>query len=124
MRTVGSTKQYTKEIVLEAIKGSGAITQVIAGRLKCSWDTARKYINKWEETRIAYKNEEEIILDMCESAIYNSIKDGNTQDAKWMLVMRAKRRGYVEKYELEHTGDDRKLIVEIVRSENKNPGSV
>ena len=96
--------KYTQEIVLEAIKGSGSIVSTVARRLGCEWITAKRYIEKWEVTKRAMLDEEETILDMAESTIFASIKDGNSQDAKWILSTKGKRRGYSERHEI--TGAD------------------
>ena len=97
-------KDYSTETLIEAIKGSGAVVSTIAKRLGCDWNTARKYINNNEEAQQAFTNEEETILDMCESAIYKSVQEGNTQDAKWILATKGKKRGFTERQEI--TGAD------------------
>jgi hypothetical protein len=90
--------------VLKAIKGSGAVMSTIAKRLDCAWYTARKYVNKWDATKQAYEDEEQMILDLAESKIYESINNGNTQDAKWLLATKGKKRGFTERQEI--TGAD------------------
>lgn len=93
-----------KETIITAIKGSGAIMNTIAKRLDVAWHTAHKYCNEYEETRQALKDETERTIDMAESAVLESIQNGNTQDAKWYLSTKGKGRGYSEKYEVEHSG--------------------
>ena len=93
-----------KETVLEAIKGSGGIVSTVSKRLDCAWHTANKYIHEWDETKAAFEDEREAILDMAEGVIYQSIKEGNSQDAKWILSTLGKKRGFSEKVELEHSG--------------------
>lgn len=101
---MGAPKTYTTEDVLQAIKGSGAIVSTVAKRLSCQWITAKRYIDKWDETRRAFIDETETILDMAESKLYESIQGGNTQDAKWLLSTKGKNRGYSERKEI--TGAD------------------
>lgn len=101
---MGAPKKYKKENILEAIKGSGAIINTIAKRLGCEWITAKKYIEMWPETKQAYSDEEETVLDMCESTLYSSVKSGDTQSAKWILATKGKRRGFTER--VEQTGAD------------------
>ena len=101
---MGAPKTYKQEDMLEAIKGSGAIVSTIAKRLGCKWITAKRYIEKWEATRQAFADEQETILDMAESKLYESIQGGNTQDAKWLLSTKGKDRGFNEKHEIEHSG--------------------
>src|SRR6056297_3501935 len=94
----------TKENVLEAIKGSGAIMNTIARRLDVAWHTANKYCNEYEETRQALKDETEKTIDLAESALLESIQGGDVQAAKWYLSTKGKNRGYSEKHEIEHSG--------------------
>lgn len=91
---MSSSKGYTEKKVLAAIKGSGGIVTTIANRLGAEWHTAKKLTEKWESTKQAVRDERETILDMSESAVLKSIKEGNTQDAKWLLSSLAKNRGY------------------------------
>ena len=96
--------RYTQTTVLEAIKGSGAIVSTVARRLGCQWITARRYIDKWEATKQAMADEEDTILDMAESKLYEAIQNNDIQAAKWILSTKGKKRGYSEKHEVEHTG--------------------
>lgn len=93
-----------KEEVIKAIKGSGGIMSSIAKQLGCDWHTAKKYVMEWEETVAALEDEQETILDMAEGAVYKNIKDGNTQDAKWLLATKGRKRGFNEKVDIEHSG--------------------
>jgi transposase-like protein len=101
---MGAPKMYKKEHILEAIKDSGAIVSTIARRLGCRWTTAKKYIQKWEETKRAFADEEETVLDMAESVLFGAVKDHDIQAAKWLLSKKAKARGYSDR--IEHTGID------------------
>ncbi len=97
------SRDFTRKQVLTAIKGSGAIMSTVARRLDCEWTTAKRYVNKWEKTRIAFESEDNTVLDLAESVLYQSIKDGNTQDAKWLLAKR-RRNKYADRQEIEHDG--------------------
>jgi len=89
---------------LNALKGSGGIMSTVAKRLECDWHTAERYVNLWESTKQAFKDERETILDMAESTILTGIKDGDLGSARWMLATLGKNRGYTEKVEMEHSG--------------------
>jgi transposase len=91
----------TNETIIEAIKGSGGIISTIAKRLNVSWHTADKYIQQSDETKEALADEREAILDMAEGALYGSIKEGNTQDAKWLLATKGRKRGFNEKIDID-----------------------
>jgi hypothetical protein len=100
-----NARNFTKTKILKAIKGCGGIVSAVAKRLDCDWNTADKYIKMYDETKQAMLDEKETILDMAESAVYNSIKEGNTQDAKWVLSTIGKKRGFSEKMEISHSGE-------------------
>ena len=108
---MSSSKGYTEKKVIAAIKGSGGIVTTIANRLGAEWHTAKKLTEKWESTKQAVRDERETILDMSESTVLKSIKEGNTQDAKWLLSSLAKDRGYgVDGVKV---GEDRTLNIVI-----------
>lgn len=76
----------------------------IAEKLGVTWNTAKSYVNKWPETIQAFEDERNRIVDMAESVLVKSIRNGDTQDAKWLLSRLGKDRGYVERQET--TGKD------------------
>ncbi|MCQ2594836.1 MAG: hypothetical protein MJ196_06185 [Treponemataceae bacterium] len=97
---MGRKKAFPKKLVLEAILNSNGIVSTVAQKLNCDWHTADTYIHKWEETIQAYNNETEKVLDFAENKIMESIRKGNTADAKWYLSKKGKHRGF---------GDDNQL---------------
>jgi len=100
------SKNYLKDEVLEAMQNSGGIMSTVAKRLGGDWHTAEKYVLKFAETRKALADEENKVLDICQQSLIKSIKDGNTQDAKWYLSTKGKHRGFSEKIINEMTGKD------------------
>ena len=97
---MGSKIEYTELLILDAIKGSSGIISVVSKRLDCDWHTARKYANLYDSCKEALLDESERVLDLAESALYKSIQTGNTQDAKWLLAVKGKKRGFNEKTEI------------------------
>lgn len=95
---------FDKDTVLEAIKDSGGIMSTIARRLGVTWHTADSWVKQYDETKQALQDERETILDLAESTLFRNIKDGNSQDAKWLLSTMGKNRGYSERHEI--TGAD------------------
>ena len=100
--------RVSKDAVIKAIQGSGGIVSTVAKRLDVAWHTANRYINHWPETQQAFADEQETILDMAQGAVYKSIQEGNTQDAKWLLSTKGKHRGFTER--VETTGADGKPL--------------
>lgn len=95
----------TKEEVLSAIKGSAGIISTIAKRLQCEWHTAKRLVESFDETQVAYSAEKESILDLAESKVIEAVNMGDIQTAKWYLGLIGRGRGYADKLEVEHTGE-------------------
>ena len=126
-------KNYSLDIMLDAIKGSGGITLTVAQRLQCDWMTAQKYINKWETSKTAFEAEGQQILDIAESVLerniriaYNQQRDPqtgeehlvDTSDVKWLLSRKGKIRGYADKAEIEIDTTE-PIVFRIKREESK-----
>lgn len=92
--------KFTKEQVLEAIKDTQGIVSKIQKKLsnvaqhKINWHTAEAWINKWEETRQAVKDEVNFVADLCDQAIYEAISQKDMQTIKWYATLKMKDRGY------------------------------
>lgn len=101
-------RAYTQATVLEAIKGSGGIVSRVAEQLNCAWCTAKSYIEKWESTRKAIKDEEEKILDLAETRLIEAVDEREPWAVRMMLYTRGKKRGFTERTEI--TGMDGESI--------------
>ena len=97
---------FTKDQVLEAIKGSYGIVLTVAGRLHCESRTAKRFIDKWEETRGAFEDEGNHILDICEGKVYKSAMEGDINTAKWILSRKGKSRGWGDDAVLKLNNDE------------------
>ena len=106
------TIERSKQEILEAIEGSAGLITVISQKLKCAWHTAHKLVNLDEDTKRAYKDEDEKVLDLAESELIKAIKKGDLQSIRYILSTKGKRRGYGEKVEVELTKLD-ELIAAI-----------
>jgi len=111
--------RVTKKMLKEAITDSGGIVLEIARRLGVTWRTANKYIHKWPDTLQMFTDESEKVLDLAEKTIVNSIKAGDTQDAKWLLARKGKTRGYGDNVDVTSDGE-RIVTFNVVYPEQKN----
>lgn len=91
---VASYKNTNPETVVTAIKDSGAIISLIAKRLGCKSTTAKRLINRWAQTREAFDEEADFVLDIAESKIHRAITEGDLSICKWYLTTKGKHRGY------------------------------
>ena len=120
--------KFTKEEVLEAISGSfGIVSQVAKNLNGCAWWTARKGINRWEETRLAFESEGERALDVSESQMIKQIAGGDGPMIRFHLMTKGKRRGFTEKIEYSNTSEselDQRIARELAKLAQTHKGKV
>ena len=104
---MGRPKEYDYDIptIKNAIADSGGIIATIAERLGCEWHTAKSYIEKYEETKAAYETESESVIDLAESKLIENIQANDNTAILFYLKTKGKKRGYIERNEIEHSGD-------------------
>jgi hypothetical protein len=107
--------EFDREKVKESIKGSFGIVSTIARKLGVSWFTTKNLIDADPEFTQILKEEEESVFDFCESTLLKSIRQGDTQSAKWILATKGKKRGYTEKQEIEHSGEVGVTILDDIK---------
>jgi len=97
----GYNGHYTAAQFIEQIPGSGGIISTIARRVGCAWHTAKKYCTTYPTVAKVYQDECEGVTDLAESTVLKAIKDGDITSAKWYLTMKAKDRGYAQRFEID-----------------------
>ncbi len=99
----------TPEQLLPAIKGSNGVVSAVSRRLGIDWHSAKKFIEKYEETSQAFKNERESLLDKCEVTLMKLLasEDGNVamRSAQFYLERLGRDRGFSPKSEIELSGE-------------------
>lgn len=101
-REVGN--RYDITTIKKAILGSRGMVQKVADRLGCEWHTAKRYIEQFEETKIAFQNENESMIDFAESKLFEAISEDDLTAIIFYLKTKGRNRGYVEKIQTEHSG--------------------
>ena len=113
------TYKFTREQVLGAIKDSyGIVSQVAKNLEDCDWHTAHKSVNRWEETRIAFRDENERALDFSETQMLKQIKEGDGPMVRFHLTTKGKGRGFTERYEYSDISEaelDRAIARELAK---------
>ena len=104
MRTKEQTR-LGKIAVLEAIeKCLGIITQA-SKKSGIGRDSIYRWKKEDEEFNAAMESIDNIVLDFAESALHKQINEGNTASTIFLLKCKGKKRGYIEKTEVEHSGE-------------------
>lgn len=97
----------------EALKDSGGIITTIANRLGVSRQAIYKYLERFPEFKQDLEDETEKILDMAEISLFSQVKGRDIGATKYLLSTKGKRRGYVEKQEIEHSGNQFAIDINI-----------
>jgi len=114
-------RRYKAEQVLEAIKDSAGIVSNVARKLGCDWHTARRYIDEYISTKLAFQGEMERVNDLAEVKLIEQIQSGEAWAIKYRLSSKAKDRGYVERQEIAGV-EGKELVVNIVRRKEGQGG--
>ena len=101
-------KNYSKEQVIKAIDGSNGVVEYVAARLGCQWNTARKYIDMWEETRVAFDLTEINLHSVAYQSFHKAVANGERWALERILETSARRNGHgiVQHQQLDHTSSD------------------
>ena len=106
------SRHIKKESMLKALENSLGIVTVACRNAEIPRSTFYKWINEDEEFAKKVLDIENIALDFAESHLHTQIKDNNTSATIFYLKTKGKKRGYIERQEIDHSG---KLENEIVQ---------
>ena len=71
----------------------------------------------WKSRNLTYKEKieaiEESMIDFAEGMLYKNMKDGKEQSILFFLKTRGKSRGYVEKQEIDISGDGLNTSIQV-----------
>ena len=98
-------RQYKVKEVIDALQKSRGFVSAAAKILGCAPSTIYRHIEKSESVRTAIKDAREATKDMAELKLLNRINEGSDTAIIFYLKTQAKDRGYVEKQQVEHSGE-------------------
>lgn len=96
--------KVTKKKFREAVKGTGGIMISIAKNLGVSRVTVYDFCNKNPDMMKLRRDEEEKIIDIAENSLFSQARKQEQWAVKYLLQTKGKRRGYVEKSEIQMSG--------------------
>ena len=104
--------QIAKERMLKALESSLGIT-VACKSADVPRSTYYKWLSEDEDFAKAVKDIENIALDFGESQLHKQIGDGNTSATIFFLKTKGKRRGYIERSELDLSSGDEPIKINV-----------
>ena len=92
-----------KQAMLEALEASLGIVSTAAKKANVGRSTHYKWMDEDPEYKKAVQEVQESVLDFAESHLYKLVKEGNPAATIFYLKTKGKKRGYIERQEIEVT---------------------
>jgi len=116
--------KITKTKFINAVNGSGGIITAIGKRLGASRIAVHAYIkkpgNEW--TREYLDQEKEKFIDLAEAGLLANVRKKDMGAIKYTLSTLGKKRGYVEKSEIESTSKVTVNMKDLVSNTEEGDG--
>ncbi len=103
--------QQHKKALLEALEKSLGVVTTACKAVGVDRTTFYKYVNEDPAFKQAVDDVENIALDFAESQLHRQIQNGEVSSTIFYLKTKGKRRGYIEKQELETSGSQKIEVV-------------
>lgn len=100
------SRHIKKEAMLKALENSLGVVTVACKSAEVPRSTYYKWLAEDKEFAKAVKEIENIALDFGESQLHKQIGDGNTSATIFFLKTKGKKRGYIERSEIDLTADE------------------
>tara|TARA_Y100000114_G_scaffold136942_1_gene138824 strand:+ start:3508 stop:3852 length:345 start_codon:yes stop_codon:yes gene_type:complete len=107
------SRHIKKETILQALENSLGVVTIACKQADVPRSTYYKWLKEDQEFAKAVKEIENIALDFAESQLHTQIKDGSTPATIFYLKTKGKKRGYVERNELDLTTDNEPIKINI-----------
>ena len=107
------SRHIKKEAMLQALENSLGVVTVACKQTDTPRSTYYKWLKEDEDFAKAVKEVENIALDFAESQLHTQIKDGSTSATIFYLKTKGKKRGYIEKSELDLNSGDEPIKINV-----------
>ena len=110
---MNKSRHIKKESILKALENSLGVVTVACKSADIPRSTYYKWLNEDEDFAAAVKDIENIALDFGESQLHKQIGLGNTSATIFFLKTKGKKRGYIERSELDLTSGDEPIKINV-----------
>lgn len=102
---------WKAEEVIAKIEQNKGNVAAVARALGVSRRTVLRYADDRPTVKTALEDARENMLDNAESVLYKKVLEGSTPELLFFLKTQGKSRGYVERSETEHLGEQKLRVV-------------
>jgi len=110
---MNKSRHIKKESILKALENSLGVVTVACKSADVPRSTYYKWLNEDEDFAAEVKDIENIALDFGESQLHKQIGNGNTSATIFFLKTKGKKRGYIERSELDLTSGDEPIKINV-----------
>ena len=107
------SRHIKKESILKALEQSLGVVTVACKQTDIPRSTYYKWLKEDNKFAKQVRDIENIALDFAESQLHNQIEDGNTSATIFYLKTKGKKRGYIERSELDLNSGDEPIKINI-----------
>tara|TARA_R100001460_G_scaffold13815_2_gene31153 strand:- start:201 stop:554 length:354 start_codon:yes stop_codon:yes gene_type:complete len=106
-------RHIKKEAILKALENSLGVVTLACKQADIPRSTYYKWLKEDNEFAKSVKEIENIALDFAESQLHTQIKDGSTSATIFYLKTKGKKRGYIERSELDLSSGDEPIKINV-----------
>ena len=108
----GQNLTLKKRAMLEALEKSMGVVTTACQIVGISRQSHYDWLTKDEEYAQAVSDIENVALDFAESKLFKNIEKAKEASVFFYLKTKGKKRGYIERQEIQHEGDIKSTIIE------------
>jgi transposase-like protein len=108
-----------KAAMLKALEQSLGVVSSACRKIGLHRSTHYKWLNEDQEYKNACDELRDVTLDFAESQLHKQIQEGNTTATIFLLKTLGKRRGYVERQEIQHDASISSKLIEWTPAKDK-----
>mgnify|MGYP003147483747 CR=1 FL=1 len=110
---MNKSRHIKKEAMLQALENSLGVVTVACKQSNTPRSTYYKWLKEDEQFAKDVKEIENIALDFAESQLHTQMKDGSTSATIFYLKTKGKKRGYIERSELDLTSGEEPIKINV-----------
>jgi hypothetical protein len=110
---MNKSRHIKKEAMLQALENSLGVVTVACKKTETPRSTYYKWLKEDQDFAQAVQEIENVALDFAESQLHTQIKDGSTSATIFYLKTKGKKRGYIERSELDLSSGEEPIKINV-----------
>lgn len=105
--------------MLKALEKTLSVVSTACKQVGINRQTHYNWLNNDPKYAEEVKSIEDITLDFAESQLHQQIREGNTTATIFLLKTKGKKRGYIERQEIQHDSSIESKLIEWTPAKDK-----